>query len=125
MLSPEQRGDEPAREPALSPAYYQAARYADEEQAGAAYFQAQEVLFTTKSDMSAYRFQLEQAVYVAVLGDTPSAEFDQTLQAILASGEPATLPAAILIALNQRRIQARRLAPWVERHYRPGKPIAG
>lgn len=85
--------------------------------------QAQEAIFATSLELSAYRFRLDQVSYVAVLGDRPPTEFDQTLQAILAGGEPATLPADILKMLNQRRIQARGLGSWVERHYRPGKQI--
>jgi hypothetical protein len=125
MPSPEQRRGEPGKEQSPNPEYYQAARYVDEQHAGEAYFQAQEALFATNFDLSAYRFRLEQMSYVAVLGDTPPAEFDQTLQAILASGEPVTLPAGILQVLNQRRIQARGLGSWVERHYHPGKRIGG
>ena len=125
MPSPEQRGGEPPREQAPLPEYYQAAHYADEARAGEAYFQAQEALFTTNFDLSAYRFRLNQVSYVTVLGDTPPVEFDQILQGILASGEPTPLDNDILMALNQRRIQARGLGPWVERHYRPGKPIGG
>ncbi len=125
MPSSEQRAGEPAREQSPHPEYYRAAHYVDEVGAGEAYLQAQEALFTTNFELSAYRFQLEQASYVAVLGSRPTAEFDQTLEVILAHGEPATLPADLLKMLNQRRIEARRHGQWVERHYRPGKRIGG
>lgn len=125
MPSPEHRGGEPNQEREAYPEYSRAARYQDGPSAGEVYFQAQAAVFATTFDMSAYRFQLEQTSYVAVLGDAPSAEFDETIQAILATGEPVTLPADILLALNLRRIQARNIASWVERHYRPGKPIGG
>jgi hypothetical protein len=125
MPSAEQRGTEPPREQSPYPEYYQAASYVEEEGAGEAYFQAQEALFATSFNLSAFRFRLEQVSYVAVLGDTPSAEFDHTLQAILASGKPTKLPNDILKVLNQRRIQARGLGSWVEGHYHPGKRIGG
>ena len=125
MPSPEQLGGEPPREQSPYPEYYQAASYADEVCAGEAYAQAQEALFVTNFELSAYRFRLDQVSYVAVLGDTPTVEFEQTLQAILSTGEPTTLPADILKLLNRRRIQARQLGSWVERHYRPGKPFGG
>ena len=107
------------------PEYWRAACYRDERSAGEAYIQVRQALFSTSFDLSVYRLQLDQVWHVAMLGDPPSAEFDQTLEALLAAGEPATLPADILITLNQRRIQARRLAPWVESHFRPGRPIEG
>ena len=125
MSPPERRHGEPPKESEAYPEYCQAAWYADEPGSSEAYFQAQEALFVTNFELSAYRFQLDQVWHVAVLGDSPPAELDQTVQGILARGEPATLPAHILMALNQRRIQARKLGPWVERHYRPGKPTGG
>jgi hypothetical protein len=98
-------------------------RYEDERLAGDAYFQAQEAIFNTDHELSAYRLKLEEIFYVAVLGDTPPEDFDQTIRAILAAGEPASLPPHILAYLNQRRLQARKLGPWVEGHYRPGKQV--
>jgi len=122
MPMPEQEGGEPPREQARYPVYWRAACYPDEQSAGEVYFRAQQALFSTQFDLSVYRFQLDRVWHVAMLGDPPSAEFDQTVQAILADGEPTMVPAPILTALNERRLRARQLGPWVERHYRPGKP---
>lgn len=120
MASPEHQSKGPHKEQETQPAYYHAVRYADEQTAGNAYIQAQDVLFQTDAELSAYRFQLEQIWHVAVLGDTPPSDIDQTIQAILATGEPTLLPSDMLAFLNRRRMQARQLGSWVEGHYRPG-----
>jgi len=57
---------------------------------------------------------------VAVLGAPPPPALDAQLTALLATGEPATLPATVLQALTARRQQQRRRGSWVEGHYRPG-----
>jgi hypothetical protein len=121
MASPEHRGGRPNKEQEAQPQYAQAARYADEPEAGEAYFQAEAAIFGTNHELSAYRLKLEEIWHVAVLGDTPPEDFDQTIQAILSTGEPTALPPEILAYLNQRRLQARQLGSWVEGHYRPGK----
>jgi hypothetical protein len=123
MPSPEGRRGGPSKEQEMQPEYSQAARYDDEQLAGEAYFQAQEAIFDTDYGLSAYRLKLEQILYVAVLGDRPPEDFDQIIQTILSTGEPATLPPEILTHLNQRRLQARKLGSWVEGHYRPGKQM--
>lgn len=121
MQSPEHRRGAPNKEPETQPAYAQAARYGDEQEAGEAYFQAESAIFGTNYELSAYRLQLEQIWHVAVLGDTPPEDFDQTIQAILSTGQPTELPPEILAFLNQRRLQASQLGSWVEGHYQPGK----
>jgi hypothetical protein len=127
MASPEgeSRSQPPEGKPEQEPVpYYQAARYRYENHARRAYFQAQDLLFhTPESDLSAYRFQLERIWHVAVLGEPPPEGMEQKLQAALARGEPTELPPDSLKALAERREQAIRQAPWVERHYRPGQNL--
>jgi hypothetical protein len=53
-----------------------------------------------------------------VLGEQPREDLEQRLQAILSTGEPASLPEEILRELQRRRAQATKLGPWVERHLR-------
>jgi hypothetical protein len=104
--------------------YYHAARFRYENQARRAYFQAQDMLFTTPdADLSAYRFLLQQIWHVAVLGEPPAEDLAKKLQTAFARGEPTALPPDILKALGERRQQATRQAPWVERHYRPGQNL--
>jgi hypothetical protein len=104
--------------------YYHAARFRYENQARRAYFQAQDMLFhAPESELSAYRFQLERIWHVAVLGEPPPEDMEKKLQAALARGEPTELPPDILKLLAERREQATRQGPWVERHYRPGQNL--
>jgi len=125
MPSPEdnRRGREPDKETQGLPDYCRAVRYGEEPPSAQAYTQAQNLIFNVTHELSSYRFQLDQVWHVAVLGDRPPQEFDQQIQSILADGEPTTLPPDILIMLNQRRLQAAAIAPWVEGHYRPGKRV--
>ena len=104
--------------------YLQAARFPTERKAGRAYFQAQEALYNSPAcDLSVYRFLLNRISHVAVLGAPPRQELDRTIRRILATGEPTPLPAEIVETLLLRRAQQIRLAPWVERHHRPGQPL--
>jgi hypothetical protein len=127
MPSPEggPRHQPPEGKPEQEPApYYKAARFRNEGPARRAYFQAQEILFDTPdADLSAYRFLLEQIWHVAVLGEPPPEDLAEKLQTALARGEPASLPPDILKLLAERREQAAKQAPWVERHYRPGQNL--
>ena len=54
---------------------------------------------------------------------TAPAAFDQTVQTLLVDGTPETLPPNLITFFNERRIEARQIAPWVERHFRPGKAM--
>jgi hypothetical protein len=103
------------------PPYYRAARFSGERPAGRAYSQAQELIFRDPGcDLSVYRLQLERVWHVAVLGEPPREDLDRKLRAILARGEPASLPEEIRLELRRRRAQAIQLGPWVERHYGSG-----
>jgi hypothetical protein len=107
------------------PRYHQAARFPGEAPAGVAYFAAQVAVAAHAGDvdLSAYRFQLNAVSHVVVLGDPPPTALHDELRAILATGEPATVPEDVLRLLNARRAGATELGPWVEVHYRPGKRI--
>src|ERR1041384_8020159 len=98
MSSPEQ----PAAEPQP---YYQAVRSPTERSAGQAYFQAQEAIFTTDCDLSAYRLQVNRLWHVAVLGSPPPEQLERSLRTILAAGKPIPLPADVLSILLERRAQ--------------------
>ena len=127
MPSPEnnRRGQEPSKETKGLPDYYQAAQFVEEQTSATAYFQAQSMLADVTYELSTFRFRLDEEWHVAVLGDRPSQDFDQQVEAILATGEPTVLSSDILILLNQRRLQAAATAPWVEGHYCPSKRFGG
>jgi hypothetical protein len=103
--------------------YYRAARFEEVNRAASVYHRAQDAIHRTACDLSAYRFLLDQVSHVAVLGAPPPPTLDQTLDHILAAGEPVQLPTDLLNLLMERRRRANRLAPWVEGHYRPGEPL--
>lgn len=110
--------------PEQGPAPYQrASRFPGERPAGRAYTQAQQVLYEApESDLSVFRLQLDQLWYVAALGVVPPAPVLQAIEQILDRGEPADLPRGVWDALHERRRQATRLGPWVERHVRSDEP---
>ena len=125
MPSPEGENrpqQQPERKPEQEPIpYYKAARFRAEQIAGKAYFTAQNLIFNDPGcDLSVYRIQLNRIYHLAALGESPSEELDQKLQEILSTGESVSLPPQILKFLTQRRNQAIKKGPWVERHYRPG-----
>jgi hypothetical protein len=117
MPSPEQPADADPPSP-----YFQAARFSGERPAGRAYARAQDLIYQEPCDLSAYRFLLDRSWHVAVLGEPPPAALERSLRRILAWGESTTLPDDILQQLWQRRTQATKLAPWVERHVRSVPP---
>ncbi len=129
MPSPEhqpggQREHPPGSEQEQVP-YYRAARFATERAAGQAYFAVQDAIFTAEEcDLSAYRLQLNRISHVAVLGQPPPEELDQTLAGLLATGEAMALPPDVVKLLVQRRNQAARDSAWREGHYRPGKQLS-
>ena len=115
---------EPRRESQPDNPYVRAARYDADADALAIYTQAQELIFSSDADLSAYRIRYANVPYVVVLGQAPQPDLGQQVDALLSNsngrGEPANLPQDIIKTLSQRRNQARRLGPWVEGHYRPG-----
>ena len=122
MPSPERGGYQPEelrREEKEPLPYYRAARFAGERQSAHTYQALQDLVYASPADLSVYRFLLDQAAYVTVLGERPAPALDGTIAAHLAAGEPAELPRGVLVALAQRRQRARRLGPWVEGHYGP------
>lgn len=119
----EHRGGERTPEPE-SCAYCRAARFAGEEPAGLAYSQAQDAIYKTDCDLSAFRFQLDRLWHVAVLGDLPPDYLKARIKMILSAGDPTSLSTDILEALQERRVEAMRRGPWVEGHYRPGRRLS-
>ena len=122
MPSPERGGyqpEEPRRQEQEPVPYHRAARFAHERASARTYQALQDLAFSSPADLSVYRFLLDQAAYVAVLGEPPTAELDQRIVTHLAAGEPAELPRGILLALNECRQRARHIGPWVEGHYGP------
>ncbi len=117
-VPPQPQNDEP------SP-WYRAARYETEPPSERAYFQAQETIFHSEADLSAYRLMLEQIYHVAVLGGAPAevALQERIVSILYAEGTPMQLPEDVLTVLNERRQQAQQIGPWMEGHYRPGKVV--
>jgi hypothetical protein len=128
-MTPEQgsgpgRPEEPPRPEAEPAVYAKAARFAGERPAGDAYSAAQRVIYEgPPNDLSVFRLQLNRLWHVAALGLLPPAPVLTAIEEILATGEPAELPAAVWQTLAERRDQATRRAPWTERHFRPGNPL--
>jgi hypothetical protein len=105
------------------PRYCRAARFRSQGAAGRSYEQAQELLYASPCDLSAYRFLLDQVAFVAVIDELPSEDLERKLMAILAAGESVSLHDDILKQLAARRAQATQLGAWVEGHHRPGKHL--
>jgi hypothetical protein len=121
MPSPERQSGEPSKEE--QPGFIRAARFSSEEPAKAAYFRMQEEVFGNDWDLSVYRFMLLAVSHVAVIGEPQPPQVAERVETILKPGEPAELPRDIMGTLLARRRQARQLGPWVEGHYRPGRPM--
>jgi hypothetical protein len=119
-MSSSERGSRPEPHETPPVPYHKTARFAGERPAGRVYDRLQTMIYTTPScDLSVYRLQLNRIFHVTVLGEPPPVELDGRISRLLARGEPATLPDEVLAALAERRQQATRIAPWVERHERP------
>jgi hypothetical protein len=99
--------------------YYQAARFASKEKAGAVYFPPQQIIFEAKDvcDLSVYRFALAGVWHVVVIGEKPSDTLHVQIEAQLTNGVLVSLKKDMLLYLQDRREQAIRLGPWVEGHY--------
>ncbi len=106
------------------PAYHQVARFPDERSAGEAYARTQALLYERDDvELSAYRFLLNAVYHALVLGDPPPRDVHDGLRTIFAAGQPAVVPEDVLKLFNVRRREATQAGPWVEGHYRPGKPL--
>jgi len=99
--------------------YYQAARFHREGSARRAYFALQDTIFESECTLSTYRIILNGTWHVAVLGERPAEELQEKLDRALRNGDPVSLPEDVVTSLVERGKQQRRIAPWVERHYRP------
>src|SRR5690242_5681246 len=107
---PRHRERTPGKEQEPVP-YHLVAHYTAEQvqDSARAYNQAQQLIDNPGILLSAYRLELPPLApgwFVAVLGDTPPEEVQAQLLAILATGEPATLPDNVWKYLEQRRRQA-------------------
>ncbi len=122
---PEERGSQDNREQPPQQDYYQASRFAQEHhEALDTYEQLQALLLDSPDvDLSTYRFLFNQVSYVAILGQQPPDEIEAQVIGLLAAGETAAVPDNVLKVLRDRRAHLSRQAPWVEGHYRPGKPM--
>ena len=98
--------------------YFRAIRVEGDRRSGRIYLQLQNTIAEFECELSVYRFQLDAAWHIAVLGETPSTSLDETLTALLASGDLVLLPPEIANALATRRSEATLYGPWVEGHYR-------
>jgi len=117
-MSKEQEG-EPSKEQELP--YYEAARFHGEGPARQAYFALQDTIFESECTLSSYRIILGGIWHVAVLGERPADELQAKLSRALRNGDPVSLPEDIVTSLAERGREQRQIAPWVERHYRPGR----
>jgi hypothetical protein len=113
------RGRKHEREP---DEYLRVFRFSGESLAGAAYVEAQDAIYGSfdENDLSVYRFRLNEVWHVAVYGLPPPEELRQQLESILARGKVASLPNRIVTILRDRREEATRMGPWIERHNGPG-----
>src|SRR5947208_14180610 len=98
--------------------YYLAARFANKATAGQVYTPLQEMIFEEQEhcDLSAYRFKITEGWHVVVLGERPSDQLHQRIEALLTNGTLVTLRPDVLDYLQSRRAQATQIGPWVERH---------
>jgi hypothetical protein len=103
--------------------YHRAARFSSEQTAGKSYFQLQELIYGPECDISAYRFKIRDAFYVAIVGEHPGEGLDRELQGPLGLGETVFLDGRTLEFLLQRRAQQSSQGPWVEHHHRPGRGL--
>lgn len=100
--------------------YHKTSRFPGERPAGRVYDRLQEMIYRAPAcDLSVYRLQLNRIFHVTVLGQLPPEDLDRRITQLLARGEATALPPDALAALVERRRQAARIAPWVERHQRP------
>jgi hypothetical protein len=116
--------DEPVQACPTPKPYFKAASYESDQQSYFTYRSIESLLFRSNEDLSTYRLRYEGVPHVVVLGEAaPQAAIGKQIEGFLASGAAATLPAHIIEVLAHRRAEAKRIGPWVEGHYRPGKPM--
>jgi hypothetical protein len=115
------------RERLRRPSYLDSRRYPSPEEAGRAYFETQEAVRrdSGRADLSVYRLMIGPLFesHVVVLGDTPNKKLLEELQTTLGTGNHVELDEETLAHLMERRVQAEKIGPWVEGHYRPGSPV--
>ena len=124
MPSPEEEHAHPEPQPEQgadqhSELFCLAARFRAERPSRRVYFKAQDIIYRKPdSELSVYRFQLNQIFHVAILGAPPDQTLEQRLRRLLVAGDAVTLPDDVLTMLVARREHASREGSWVEHHYR-------
>ena len=104
--------------------YLRAARFVGEQAAGRAYRALEQTIYTAEpNDLSVYRLKLAGVYHVAVVGMRPPPALEERLTALLRTGTPTELPAAVQQALLARRAQVTPHGEWWEGHYRPGRRL--
>ncbi len=93
--------------------YYQASRFAQEQEAIDIYDQLDGMFSELpNTDLFAYRFVFNRTPHVAILGKPPSDELTaQLIDFLLASGERVELPENVLRVLRERRAEASTQVP--------------
>ena len=114
---PNRESEPPQEREPLEP-YLKAVSYRSDQTALGVYNRIQAMLFGSSWDLSTYRIRYQDVPHVVVLGSSPPTEGDKEISAMLGAGSPASLPEEVLTYLWQRRADAQRLGPWVERHWR-------
>jgi len=105
--------------------YYLAARFPGKAEAGVVYLPLQEMVFAAKDDcdLSVFRLAVSGVWHVVVLGEKPPEELHLRIEAQLTNGVLVSLRADVLRYLQDRRVQATQLGPWVEGHYDHGENV--
>jgi hypothetical protein len=123
----EQQPSGPGHESGVRPAYLEARRYANAEEAARAYAESQDRMRRDRNatNLSVYRLLVGPDLdsHVVILGDTPHERLRAELQTALSTGEPVELAIDVLEHLLQRRTAAKSMGSRVERHYRPGSQV--
>lgn len=101
--------------------YVHAARFRREGAATRAYQQAQTIIAREDVDLSVFRFLVDNATHVAVIGEQPPPATHIQIERTLAYGEYIDLAGDVLDLLHDRRRLAQQIGPWVEGHYQPGR----
>lgn len=99
------------------PEYYRAARFPSDRTSNRAYEGVRQALHETPCELSTYRTILlpEEQWHVLVLGRTPDAALQRSIDDGLYGGEAVVLPEEIWVAFNQRWLEQTKKGTWVER----------
>jgi hypothetical protein len=76
--------------------YCRAARFPDQPSSESPYLQLQDLVFESDSDLSVFRFQLDNIWHIAVLGDHPGEDIDRRLEQLVSLGQATELDSDML-----------------------------